>query len=234
MEASPSSGVMPAHGILFETYKNLNFDRVADFKRFFFHICLSVFFIALGLMVFTACRGQKSIHPPYHLVQNMDFQPKFRAYGENLFFQDRMNMRPLPEGTIPRGHLNEDEGLYSGVSDSQYVSNPLELNRALLVRGQDRYDIFCAVCHGRAGDGKGIMVQKGFTPAPSYHEERIMAMADGQLFSVITGGIRTMPAMKNQVPVKDRWAIVSYIRALQRSQRATLDDVPAEEKEKLD
>ena len=96
----------------------------------------------------------------------------------------------------------------------------------LLRKGQERYNIFCSPCHGRVGDGKGIMVNRGYVPPPTFHSERLREIQDGYLYDVITNGIRNMPAYRYQVPVDDRWAIVSYLRALQRSQNASLEDIP--------
>jgi mono/diheme cytochrome c family protein len=196
------------------------------------YLCLA----AVVLVALPGCRGQKSSKPPVHIVQNMDYQDKYMAYGENPFFADGRNMRPLVEGTVPRDHLRADEAYYTGMSDpvdSRYIANPESLNMEFLERGRERYDIFCSVCHGLAGDGKGIMVAKGFTPAPSYYEERIMQLQDGAIFQVISNGIRTMPSMAVQVPVKDRWAVVAYVRALQRSRNATMKDVPEEKQNEI-
>ncbi len=186
-----------------------------------------------GILVLTACRGQKSTSPPFHLVLNMDNQEKFRAFGENTFFADGRSMRPFIPGTVPRGLLNADEAYHTGKTNTKYVANPNKLTPAFLERGMERFTIYCAVCHGEGGDGNSIMKLKGFTPAPSYHEQRLLDMPDGQLFEVISNGIRTMPAMKMQVPVADRWAIVYYIRALQKSRNATLQDVPPDQRSQL-
>ena len=104
----------------------------------------------------------------------------------------------------------------------------------LLERGRDRFNIFCSACHGLAGSGNGIMIQKGFTPAPSYFDERIVNLSDGQIFHVITNGVRTMQPVGNQVPVDDRWAITAYVRALQRSRNGTMQDVPEDKRAELD
>jgi mono/diheme cytochrome c family protein len=180
----------------------------------------------IGVLTAFGCRGQKSTEPPIHLVPNMDVQEKYKAFGENPVFHDKRNMRPIPEGTIARGHLDADKAYFTGMVDSQFVSNQLPLTMELLERGRERYDIYCSVCHGLTGSGKGIIIQKGFTPAPSYHDERIINMSDGEIFNVITNGIRTMQPVKTQVPVEDRWAVTAYIRALQRSQNGTINDVP--------
>ncbi len=191
--------------------------------------------LAMAALTFLlACRGQISDKPPIHLIPNMDNQEKYRAFGESSFFEDGRNMRPIPEGTIPRGYLQEDKGYHFGKVGERYVNNPVQPTSKVMARGRERYNIFCTACHSKAGDGKGIVVQKGFTPATSYFEDRMLNAPDGQLFEAITNGIRTMPPMRVQVPVEDRWAIVWYIRALQKSRNATITDVPEELRKSLD
>jgi mono/diheme cytochrome c family protein len=163
----------------------------------------------------------------------MDKQEKFGAFGENPFFADNRAMRELVEGTVPRGFLQEDEAYFTGMKDSLFASNPMDITMELLERGQERYGIFCSVCHGLSGGGNGIVIQKGFTPATSYTDERILSFEDGEIFNVITNGVRTMPSLNTQIPVDDRWAIVAYVRALQRSQKASLEDVPFDQRSKL-
>ncbi|MBF0431081.1 MAG: cytochrome c [Fibrobacteria bacterium] len=198
------------------------------------HKCFVVLVSALlSVLVFSGCRGQKSTKPPIHLVLNMDNQEKFRAFGENTFYPDGRAMRPLIPGTVPRGHLNLNEAYYNGIIDSVFVNNPVKITPAIMTHGQDRFAIYCTVCHGALGDGNSIMKQKGFTPSPSYTDPRILGMKDGQIFDVITRGVRTMPAMSSQVPVADRWAIVAYVRALQKSGNASLQDVPPDKQGQL-
>lgn len=98
----------------------------------------------------------------------------------------------------------------------------------LLQRGQERFNIYCSPCHGKTGDGKGIIVQRGMLPPPSFHEARLLQAPDGHFFDVISNGIRNMPTYRHQIPVSDRWAIVAYLRALQRSQNATINDIPVD------
>jgi mono/diheme cytochrome c family protein len=112
--------------------------------------------------------------------------------------------------------------------DGKYVGNPLPLDMAVLQRGQERFNIYCAPCHDRAGEGKGIVAQRSSWIAVNLHEQRIQDMADGQLFDTITHGKRTMPGYRYQVPERDRWAIVAYVRALQRASSGTVADVPPE------
>lgn len=179
--------------------------------------------------VLASCRGQISQREPVHPNMNMDQQNRFEAQEENPFFADKRSMRMPVEGTVARGNLRLDKALYEGIDeDSAFVEeSPVALSRSLLNRGRDRYNIYCAPCHGITGEGNGIIMegQYGFVPAPDFHMDRIREMPDGQLYSAIANGIRTMPAYGHQVKVKDRWAIVAYIRALQRSQNVSEEEM---------
>ena len=169
--------------------------------------------------------------PPVHLNLNMDFQERFDPQEANPFFADNRSMRPPVPGTVARGTLREDVAFYEGrTGGGSFVEEmPVPTTRELLMRGQSRYNIFCAPCHGGAGDGEGIITTGGYgyTPAPTYHSDRLREAADGYLYDTIANGVRTMPSYGHQVPPADRWAIVAYIRALQRSQYASPEDVPA-------
>jgi hypothetical protein len=166
--------------------------------------------------------------------QDMHNQPKFKAFAKNPFFADDRASRPLVPGVVPREHLNEDEAFFGGVSAGAPVAtNPLGTGRDVLLRGQERYNIYCTPCHDRVGTGQGMIVQRGYKQPPSFHDPRLRAVPDGYFFQVMTNGYGTMPAYAAQVPPRDRWAIVAYIRALQLSQNATLADVPADEQAKL-
>jgi len=190
----------------------------------------SLLFISLLLM---SCRGQLSEKPPISPQQNMQFQDRFNAQEKNEFFENNMSMRPPVEGTIARGELRQNSMLYEGRDENgEFVTEiPFEVTRSFLYRGKERYDIFCTPCHGAIGDGQGIIMtgQYGYVPAPSYHRQASYDMPDGQFYSAIAEGIRSMPAYNTQIKVEDRWAIVAYIRALQRSQ-----NVPREEIEEYD
>lgn len=184
----------------------------------------------IALLVLAGCRGMQSDDPPIHPNLNMDFQERFDPQEANPFFEDNMAMRPPVPGTVARGLLLEDTEFYLGrTGTGEFVEEmPVPVTREMLLRGRERYDIFCAVCHGKAGDGQGIIMtgNYGYTPATNYHDERLREAPAGYLYDVITNGVRNMPSYAQQVPVADRWAIVTYIRALQRSQYATEDDIP--------
>lgn len=190
----------------------------------------SLLLLSLLLM---SCRGQLSEKPPISPQQNMQFQNRFNAQEENEFFANNMAMRPPVEGTIARGNLRQNSELYQGRDENgNFITEiPLDVTQSFLYRGKERYDIYCTPCHGKTGDGQGIIMtgQYGYVPAPSYHRQASYDMPDGQFYSAITEGIRSMPAYNTQIKVEDRWAIVAYIRALQESQ-----NVPREELEQYD
>ena len=188
------------------------------------------FAAALGALALAGCRGMVSEAPPIHLNQNMDFQERFDPQEANPLFADTRAMRPPVAGTVARGFERTDDAFYRGASAGAYTpTSPVPLTEELLRRGQQRYNIYCSVCHGKAGDGRGIIMtgQYGYTPAPSYHDDRLRGTEDGYLYHVIANGVRSMPGYAQQITVADRWAIVAYIRALQRSQNASAADVPA-------
>lgn len=180
-------------------------------------------------LVFASCRGQISEKPPIHPNLNMDQQPRVEAQETNEFFQDKRSMRQPVEGTIARGLKKEDTEYYEGVDNNgDWIAEiPVEVTKELLYRGQDRYDVYCSVCHGGTGDGNGIIMTGGYgyVPAPSYHQERLREASDGEIYSAIYNGVRTMPSYASQIKVEDRWAIVAYIRALQASQNVNEDQI---------
>jgi mono/diheme cytochrome c family protein len=135
---------------------------------------------------------------------------------------------------VARGQLNEDEVLYTGKSGAAFATAvPVPVDAALVARGRQRYGIYCTPCHGLAGKGDGMVVRRGYRKPMSFHEQRLRDQPVGYFFDVITNGFGAMPDYAAQVPVKDRWAIVSYIRALQLSQHATIADVPAARRPEL-
>jgi len=187
-----------------------------------------------ALVLSTGCQGSLSDKPPVHLNQNMDFQERFDAQEANAFFADGRAMRAPVRGTVARGELKDETALWAGrdASGAFVADNPLTVDLALLERGREKYDIYCSVCHGLAGDGQGIIMTGGYgyVPAPTYHSDMLRARPDGYIYDALTWGIRSMPGYGTQIKVEDRWAIVSYIRALQRSQAASVDDVPESER----
>ena len=182
------------------------------------------------LLFLTGCfRGSKFEDPPIHLNPNMDNQPKYRSLEESYFFEDGSTMRKPIEGTVAVGRYNEDVSFISGKNkDGSYVAdNPIILTREILDRGQDRYNIYCAPCHSQVGNGKGIVTQYDYPVIPgNFHDNRIRNQPDGEMFNTITYGLRSMPAYGYQLKTEDVWAVVYYVRALQRSQNASFDDLP--------
>jgi hypothetical protein len=165
---------------------------------------------------------------------DMHLQPKYKPLDPSTFFDDGRSARPAVPGTVARGHLRIDEHLYAGkVNGVLEDTFPFPITRDVLDRGRERYNIYCSPCHDYTGSGRGMIVQRGFPAPPSYHIERLRNAPVGHFFDVITNGYGAMYSYASRVSPDDRWAIVAYIRALQLSQRASLADVPAKERQKL-
>ncbi len=158
---------------------------------------------------------------------DMQDSPKSKTFRMSLFYDDKMSARPLVTGTVPQSETERDELLYSGISHGQLATEfPFPVTLDLLKRGQERYNIFCSPCHGRTGNGDGLIARRGFRHPPSYHIERLRRAPVGHFYDVITHGFGSMYDYADRVPPRDRWAIIAYIRALQLSQNATLADLP--------
>ena len=194
---------------------------------------LMVLICTLSVLAAGCARNRPSEKPPIHLNPNMDDQPKYDAQETGEFFEDGATMRTPVAGTVARGELKDDDLFFKGKdSRGNFVKKaPIDIDMQFLDRGQERYNIYCSPCHSRVGDGRGIMITRGYIPPPTFHSERIRELPDGHIFDVITHGIRNMPSYRHQIPPEDRWAIVVYLRALQRSQNAGIDDIPVELRE---
>lgn len=182
----------------------------------------------IAALILSACRGTPTTKPPVHLNQNMDFGNQFEAQEANPFFEDGRGMRTPVNGTIARGFLKDNVQLNFGKNqDGSFVKViPLNVDKAFIQKGQQQFNIYCSPCHGGLGDGKGMIVSFGLVPPPSYHETRLINVEDGYLYDVATNGIRSMYGYKSQIPAdENRWAIVAYIRALQKSQNASKADL---------
>jgi mono/diheme cytochrome c family protein len=177
----------------------------------------------LPLMLFSAgCR------------QDMHDAPRYDPLEASATVNGASSAQPLVAGTVARGFLNEDEHLYTGkVAGQPATTFPFAITPADLDRGQERFNIYCAPCHGRTGEGNGMVVQRGYRQAATYHIDRLRKAPPGYFFDVMTNGFGAMPDYKAQVTVDDRWRIIAYIRALQLSHAATVGDVPPAELEKL-
>jgi len=193
-----------------------------------FNCLVRLALLTLVLGVMGCYQGQPSKEPPIHVNPNMDDQPKYQTQAYSPFFANGSAMRVPVAGTVARGQYHQDIAYYTGkdAAGKLIKTTPVLPTMEVLKRGQDRFNIYCSPCHGRLGDGQGMVVKRGMFPPPTYHQQRLRDIEDGHIFDVITNGIRNMPSYKNQVPVSDRWAIVNYVRALQRSQNASAKDVP--------
>jgi mono/diheme cytochrome c family protein len=177
----------------------------------------------------SGCRGMTKAQPPIHLVQNMDQQARLDPDEATTLFPDgRASRLPVP-GTVAQGTLREDAHLHEGKVGGAFAGAlpaSLPATPAFLARGRERYGIYCAPCHDAAGTGLGLVGERSGWKAPTLHADYIKAMPLGQLYDVVTRGVRTMPAYAPQVPTADRWAIAAYVRTLQVSQALPLERVP--------
>ena len=166
--------------------------------------------------------------------QDMHDQPKYIPLRQSAFFNDARSARPVVEGTVARGQLHDDELMYTGkVGGADATLFPMRVDAAVMARGQERFNIYCAPCHGRAGQGDGMIVRRGYRRPPSFHQDRLRDAPAGHFFDVITNGFGAMPDYATQITAEDRWAIVAYVRALQLSEHATVADVPAADRSRI-
>jgi len=162
-------------------------------------------------------------------------QVKHEPLEASTFFPDGRSSRPLEPGVVARGTLPESEVLGTGRSGKEFATElPITVTRELLTRGRERFTIYCTPCHGQAGYGDGMIVERGFRRPPSYHTDEIRGLADGRIFDAISNGFGSMPRFRDRIAAHDRWAIVAYVRALQLSQNATPDDLSAKERTDLE
>ena len=166
--------------------------------------------------------------------QQMADQPHQRPLEPSNFFDDGMASRPVEPGTVARTGRKQNDQRFNSKVDGKLVDTfPFKLTMEVLARGQERYEIFCSPCHDRLGNGQGMIVRRGFTPARSFHDPRLRDAPAGHFFEIITQGFGPMPSYANQLSEHDRWAVIAYIRALQFSRNARLDELPAEDREKM-
>lgn len=212
-----------------------------------------LFFLAvIGTVSICGFRGSHTTRPPIELFPDMVRQNKVRPETPNDFFADQMASRLIPEGTVARTKPYEINGTVLKIDGKEVYPyedspvntgkipgttnwvdlDPLPITSQFLDRGQQRFQIYCAPCHGADGDGKGITSKYGMLPA-NFHDERIVKMSAGEIFNTITYGKNLMGAYGPNVPVEDRWAIIAYVRVLQRSQLATIEDVPEPDRAKF-
>ena len=177
---------------------------------------------ALAFVFGSACR------------QDMHDQPKYVPLRGSAFFNDARSARPMVDGTVARGLLHDDELMYTGkVNGEDATVFPMRVDATVMARGQQRFNIHCTPCHGQTGQGDGMVVRRGYRRPPSLHQDRLRNAPAGHFFDVITNGFGAMPDYAAQIKAEDRWAITAYIRALQLSGHATLADVPAADRSRL-
>lgn len=206
--------------------------RCASFSYVFLLLVVAVF----GLL---GCQGARSPKTPFHLNPNMDWQAKYKAQTLSLVPPSGTvawgDKRSIAEPQRRENFLQEDTMFYFGKdAKGQWVRRiPLPVTQEFVLHGQERFNIYCAACHDRAGTGKSQVVKRGFVVPPDLADPRLVALSDGEIFNIVSNGIRNMPSYAKQIPVKDRWAIVSYVRAIQMSRHAKLDQLPQNIKDQL-
>lgn len=193
--------------------------------------------VALVAVSVGCARGCASPRPPIHPNPNMDYQEKYEAQEESAFFYDGATMRVPVEGTVARDRLISLDGRLTVAEDPHrgdaayqtgrdangefLTASAIEASEALLARGAERYDIYCAPCHDAKGNGQGVLTKRAGVPVPSFHEPRLVDMAPGEIFDTITNGKGLMPAYRYPVPVADRWAIIAHVRDLQQTREGS-------------
>jgi mono/diheme cytochrome c family protein len=208
-------------------------------------------FLVVLLISVMGFRGLRSSRPPIEVFPDMDRQAKYKPQAESKFFADGRADRPIPPGAVPFGRdviekhdgngkpyfadpafLRADDFRYAGKNpDGSFARGfPIEVTKDFITRGQGRFNIYCAPCHGPLGDGNGITKSYAMVATPSYHDDRLRTMAEGEIFNTITNGKNTMFPYADKLSPDERWAVIAYVRALQRAHHATIDDVPAEQR----
>ena len=178
--------------------------------------------VLVTIFLLAACRQKMAVQPRYDPLEPSDF------------FADHMSARPRIAGTVARGEAAMTGPAMTGkINGADVDGYPFAVTAAVVDRGQERYNIYCSPCHGRLGDGNGMIPSRGYRHPPSYHTEALRAAKTGHFFDVMTNGFGSMPSYAAQVPVADRWAIIAYIRALQLAHNAGVNDLTPEERGKL-
>ena len=204
----------------------------------------TAFLVVLTISI-AGFRGRRSTQPPVEVFPDMDRQAKYRPQAESKFFADGRADRPLPAGVVPRGRtiaadpefLRSDGFLYRGKAATGEFARGfppgLAIDQKFMERGRERYTLYCAPCHGALGDGQGVTRAYGMVTTASYHDDRIRQMAEGEIFNTITNGKNTMAAYADKLSPADRWAVIAYVRALERAREGTVADVPPDHKADL-
>ena len=199
-------------------------------------------FVVVLLVSVMGFRGLRSTRPPIEVFPDMDRQAKYKPQAESKFFADGRADRPTPAGTVPRGRSVEADPAFLRADDFRYEGKladgtfgrgfpaGLTVDEAFVRRGQGRFLIYCAPCHGALGDGNGITKSYGMLTTPTYHDDRLRGLAEGEIFNTITHGKNTMMSYADKLAPDDRWAVVAYVRALQRAAHGSINDVPPEQR----
>ena len=199
---------------------------------------LAIFVLTVAAVYLIAGKqGDSSRKPPIEIFDDMVRQEKFRPQQPNGFFANGRTSQPLVPGTVARGSNYENNAFNTGKvpgTTNYVVSIPVELNESLMARGRERYTISCKVCHGGLGDGNGVTKKFGMGVVANLHDPRIVALADGELFHVVSNGRNLMQGYAANISIEDRWAIIGYVRALQRSRLAIAEDVPSERRSQFE
>lgn len=195
------------------------------------YIYLAAFFLVVLTVGALGFRGRISTKPPLEVFPDMDRQSKYLPQDRSAFFADGRTDRPIPNGTVARDVTIGDAHLTAGRdAKGEFAYGfpaSLTIDRTFMERGKGRYEIYCAPCHGTLADGKGIVTQYGWGTPANLHSDTFRAMSEGEIFNTITHGKNTMFAYGDKLVPEDRWAVIAYVRALQRSQNSQLSDVPA-------
>ena len=176
-------------------------------------------------------RGHSFKKPPLEIFTDMDRQPKLRPQQPNLIFANGRSSQEPVAGTVARGdrYANSPANTAHAAGSTNFVATiPVPVTAQLMARGKQRFDIYCLPCHGPTGDGNGIVKKYGYATVRSLHEKVVVTQPDGEIFNTITHGKATMFPYQSQISIDDRWAIVAYVRALQRSHLGAVDEVPAQ------
>lgn len=212
-------------------------------------LCILIF-VVVAVIALLGFRGEKFSEPPIYVFPDMDVQARYMPQGKNDFFPDGRNDRPVPANTVQRGYGWDVKEVFDSSYSYDVADNPrfhtakeangdwvtgfpLEVTHDLMRMGGEKYDIFCLVCHGKNGDGNGITKQYGMVATPSYHDDRLRSMPEGQLFDVIQNGKGLMGSYGAQLNAEERWAVIAYVRALQTANNASVEDVPANVRKEL-
>lgn len=196
-----------------------------------------LFFVVVATVSILGFRGSLSTRTPIEVFPDMDHQSKYKPQAASKLFADGRADRPLPAGVVARGDLREDDHLNRGkLAKGEWAKGfpaSIKVDAQFLARGQERYTIYCGPCHGALGDGNGITKKYGMGSTPTYHDDRLRSMAEGEIFNTITYGKATMMSYADKLTPQDRWAVIAYVRALQKAQTGQVTDVPESHKAEL-